>query len=245
MELYIEYFTLTFVLSTLFALGGVGSATALVPLLNMMGIPFGLSKATGLFVNTSTTIIASIMNLKRKVLDIRFTFPLAITLMLFAPIGAYYSQYVDEKIMKWLLTGFLFFSASMMLFGKKEVKTAYTKKWILYLIGSVVGVFSGMVGVGGGSLILPILIMLGYDPKKMAIAVSFIIPFSTFSAFLMYANTIHIDWNLIIVTGIASLFGGYIGNRIMHFKLDSTQIKKIIAILLYLISIKLGYNLTI
>ena len=243
MELYIEYFTLTFVLSTLFALGGVGSATALVPLLNMMEVPFGLSKATGLFVNTSTTIIASIMNLKRKVLDIRFTFPLAITLMLFAPIGAYYSQYVDEKIMKWLLTGFLFFSASMMLFGKKEVKTAYTKKWILYLIGSVVGVFSGMVGVGGGSLILPILIMLGYDPKKMAIAVSFIIPFSTFSAFLMYANTIHIDWNLIIVTGIASLFGGYIGNRIMHFKLDSTQIKKIIAILLYLISFKLGYNL--
>jgi uncharacterized membrane protein YfcA len=77
----------------------------------------------------------------------------------------------------------------------------------------------------------------------MAIAVSFIIPFSTFSAFLMYANTIHIDWNLIIVTAIASLFGGYIGNRIMHFKLDSTQIKKIIAILLYLISFKLGYNL--
>ena len=241
--LYLEYFTLTLVLSTLFALGGVGSATALVPLLNMMGLPFGLSKAIGLFVNTSTTIIASIMNLKRKVLDVRFTFPLAITLMLFAPVGAYLSNYVDEKIMKWMLAGFLFFSASMMLFGKKEAKTTYTKKWILYLIGSVVGVFSGMVGVGGGSLILPLLIMLGYDAKKMAIAVSFIIPFSTFSAFLMYANTIHIDYILLIVTAIAALLGGYIGNKIMHFKLDSKQIKKIIAILLYLIAFKLIYNL--
>jgi uncharacterized membrane protein YfcA len=70
---YFYYFVLTFVLSTLFALGGVGSATALVPLLNMMGLPFGLAKATGLFVNTSTTITASLMNLKRGVLDIRFT----------------------------------------------------------------------------------------------------------------------------------------------------------------------------
>lgn len=243
MMLYIEYFTLTLVLSTVFALGGVGSAVALVPLLNMMGLPFSLSKAIGLFVNTSTTIMASIMNLKRKVLDVRFTFPLAISLMLFAPVGAYLSQYVDEKIMKWMLVGFLIFSASMMLFGKKEAKAAYQKKWVLYLIGASVGVFSGLVGVGGGSLILPLLIMLGYDAKKMAVAVSFIIPFSTFSAFLMYANTIHIDYILLIVTAIAAVLGGFIGNRVMHFRLDSKQIKKIIAILLYLIAFKLGYSL--
>jgi len=132
---YFYYFVLTFVLSTLFALGGVGSATALVPLLNMMGLPFNLAKATGLFVNTSTTITASIMNLKRGVLDIRFTFPLAISLMLFAPVGAYLSQFVDVKVMKWMLAGFLFFSASMMLFGRKETKVIYTQKWLLYLIG--------------------------------------------------------------------------------------------------------------
>jgi uncharacterized membrane protein YfcA len=240
---YFYYFVLTFVLSTLFALGGVGSATALVPLLNMMGLPFGLAKATGLFVNTSTTITASLMNLKRGVLDIRFTFPLAISLMLFAPVGAYLSQYVDIKIMKWLLVAFLLFSASMMLFGTKETKVIYTKKWLLYLIGSVVGVFSGMIGVGGGSLIMPLLIILGYDAKKMAVAVSFIIPFSTFSAFLMYATTIKIDWILIGVTAIAALLGGLVGNKIMHFKLDSKQIKKILAILLYLIAFKLGYNL--
>jgi len=240
---YFYYFILTFVLSTLFALGGVGSATALVPLMNMMGLPFGLSKATGLFVNTSTTITASLMNLKRGVLDIRFTFPLAISLMLFAPVGAYLSQFVDVKITKWMLAGFLFFSASMMLFGRKESKVIYTQKWLLYLIGSSVGVFSGMVGVGGGSLIMPLLIILGYDAKKMAVAVSFIIPFSTFSAFLMYANTIKMDWVLIAVTAVAALLGGLLGNKIMHFKLDSKQIKKILAILLYLIAFKLGYNL--
>jgi len=240
---YIQYFFLTFIVSTLFALGGVGGAAALVPLLNMMGLPFGLSKALGLFVNSSSTIVATIMNLKRKVLDVRFAFPLAVSLMLFTPVGAYLSQYVDEKIMKWMLAGFLFFSASMILFGKKKVKTVYTKQWILYFIGIVVGVFSGMVGVGGGSMILPLLIMLGYNPKKMAIAVSFIIPFSTFTAFLMYASIIKIDYRLLVITSTAAILGGYVGNRIMHFKLDSNQIKKIIAILLYLIVIKLVYTL--
>ena len=100
-----------------------------------------------------------------------------------------------------------------------------------------------MVGVGGGSMILPLLIMLGYNPKKMAIAVSFIIPFSTFTAFLMYASIIKIDYTLLVITSTAAILGGYVGNRIMYFKLDSNQIKKIIAILLYLIAIKLAYTL--
>jgi uncharacterized membrane protein YfcA len=230
-------------LSTLFALGGVGSATALVPIFTMVGVSFSLSKAIGLFVNTSTTITASLMNLKRGVLDVRFTFPLAITLMLFAPIGAYLSKYIDEIVLKWILAGFLLFSATMMLFAKKESKVVDNKQWILYLIGAMVGVFSGMIGVGGGSLILPLLIILGYDAKKMAIAVSFIIPFSTFSAFLMYANSIKIDYLLLFITSIAAILGGYVGNRIMHFRLDSQKIKKIIALLLYIISFKLIYNL--
>ncbi|NPA55065.1 MAG: sulfite exporter TauE/SafE family protein [Epsilonproteobacteria bacterium] len=236
---YLFYFGLTFVLSTLFALGGVGSATALVPILSMSGISFDVSKAIGLFVNTSTTVVASIMNFKRKVLDIKFTIPLAVSLLVSAPIGAYLSSYVDERLLKYMLSGFLFFSASMMLFGKKTQKVKYTKKWVLYVIGSVVGVFSGMIGVGGGSLILPILILLGYDAKKMAVAVSFIIPFSTFSAFLMYAHTVVIDYKLLAITAIAALLGGFVGNKIMHFKLDSHQIKKIIAVLLYVISLKL------
>ncbi len=243
MDIYIEYFFVTLFFSSVFALGGVGSATALVPIFNMLGLPFGMSKALGLFVNTSTTITASLMNLKRKVLDVKFTFPLIVSSMLFAPVGAYLSKYTNEHTMKWMLVAFLVFSASMMLFGKKEAKTTYTKKWILYVIGISVGTFSGLIGVGGGGLFLPILIMLGYDAKKTAIAVSFILPFSTFSAFLMYANTIHINWALLIDTAIAALLGGYIGNRIMHFRLDSKQIKKIIAILLYLIAFKLSYGL--
>jgi len=224
--IYYEAFGITLILSSIFSLAGVGGAAALIPIFNMMGFPFGLSKAAGLFVNISATTISTIMNIKRDALDIKFAIPLLISLMIFLPIGAYLSQFMNEKLMKAMLAGFLLFTASMIMFGKKEAKFNYQKKWVLYLIGSVIGIFSGIIGVSGGNLILATLILLGYDAKKMVFVISFIVPFSSLAAFITYANIIHIDWILIASVGSAALIGGFIGNKIMFFKLDSKQIKK-------------------
>jgi len=240
---YIEVFFITLILSTLFAMGGVGSATALVPILHFLGVEFNVAKAIGLFVNTATTITATIMNIKRKVLDMKFAFPLAISLALTSPIGAYFSKFIPEIYVKYLFVAFLFFAGSMILFGKKEQKFHYTKPWIMFILGSIVGIISGLLGVGGGSLLMPILILLGFDAKKVAVAMSFVIPFSTFTAFLTYLSFIKIDWILLGVATVAAILGGYIGNYIMHFHLNQKQIKKIIGVLLYLIAIKMLISL--
>jgi len=240
---YIEIFFITLILSAFFALGGIGSAVALIPVLHWVGIDFNFAKAIGLFVNTSTTVTATIMNLKRKVLDMKFAFPLAISLALTAPIGAYFSKFVPELYVKYMFAGFLFFAGSMILFGKKEQKFQYTKSWIMIILGMIVGFLSGLLGVGGGSLLMPILVLLGFDAKKVAVAMSFVIPFSTFTAFLTYASFIKIDWILLGVATIGAILGGFIGNYIMHFHLNQQQIKKIIGILLYIIAIKMIVNL--
>jgi len=240
---YIEVFLITLLLSTLFAMGGVGSATALVPILHFMGVEFNLSKAIGLFVNTSTTITATIMNLKRKTLDIKFALPLALTLAITAPIGAKLSVYIPEIYVKYLFTAFLFFAGSMILFGKKEKKFSYTKTWVMITLGALVGVLSGLLGIGGGSLLLPVLILLGFDAKKLAVAMSFIIPFSTLSAFLTYLQIVKIDWIMLFSATAAAILGGYLGNHIMHFHLNQSQIKKLIGVLLYIIGFKMLWSL--
>jgi uncharacterized membrane protein YfcA len=240
---YIEYFFITLTVSSFFALGGVGSAVALVPIFDFLGLGFNVAKTIALFINTSTTVTASLMNLKRGVLDVKFALPLVISSMICSPLGAYSSKFIDIHIVKWGFLLFLIFSATMMLFSKKEAKFKYEKKWILYLIGAVVGYISGLLGIGGGALVLPLMILLGFDAKKMAVAVSFMIPFSTFSAFLSYISFVKIDWTLLGVTAIAAILGGYIGNAVMHFKLDAKQIKKIIALLLYLLAFKMAYTL--
>ncbi len=240
---YILYFFITLFFSTFFAMGGVGSAIALVSIFPMLGQSFNLSRALALFVNTSSTISASVMNFYRGVLDFKFVLPLVVSVLISTPIGAYLSQFVNHKILLWMLVVFLITSASLMLFFKRESKIAYTKVWILYVSGFFVGIISGMLGVGGGALIMPILILLGFDAKKAAYGVSFVIPFSSFGAFLTYLQFVKMDWTLLAVVTVAALIGGYLGGKIMHFRLSQREIKKIIGIVLYLLAFKIVLKL--
>ncbi len=240
---YLLYFALTLILATLFSMGGAGAGIAMIPILNFLGIELNLAKTVGLFIGFTTTFTSSIMNFKRKVLDVKFALPLAITLLIFAPIGAQLSKYVDKEVVKFLFALFLLISATMMLFFKKRAKADLQIPFILAVTGVVIGLISGLLGVGGGNILLPILVLFGYEPKKVAITVSFVVPFSAFTSFLSYASFVQIDWVLLFVTAIAAIVGGYIGNYLMHFKLTQAQIKKVIAIILYILAIKMFLNI--
>ncbi len=239
---YLLYSLLAFVLSILFSMGGAGSGIALIPILNFFGLDFSVAKAVGLFAGASTTITSSIMNLKRKVLDFTFVWPIALMMMIFAPLGAFSSKFLDEEIVKFLYILLLFYSASMMMFGKKKPFMHTEGKAILFLIGTTVGFIAGLLGVGGGNILIPLLILLGFEPKKVAITVSFVVPFSALGSFFTYATYVPLDYYLLGCISLAAIAGGYIGNYMMHFKLNQQQIKKLMAILLYLLAFKLLYH---
>ncbi|WP_417809331.1 sulfite exporter TauE/SafE family protein [Thioclava sp.] len=239
---YSLYFGLTLILSTLFAMGGVGSAIALVPSFSMLGMTIDLAKSLGLFVNTASTVTASVMNFRRGVLDFRFALPLVVSILIATPIGAWSSQFVARPVIEGLLIAFLITAALLLLFSRRTTLVTYTRSWPLYLIGGSVGVISGMLGVGGGSLMMPALILLGYDAKKSARAISFVIPFSSAGAFLTYLSFTAMNWPLLATVAVAAILGGYLGERIMHNRLNPAQIKKLIAVLLLLMAAKMLWN---
>ncbi len=107
----VSYFFLSLLFSTLFSMGGVGSAIALVTIFPMAGMPTMLAKTVSLFINASSTISASIMNLIRGVLDFKFAIPLVLSIIISTPLGAYLSQYIAEYWLTWLLIAFLLISA--------------------------------------------------------------------------------------------------------------------------------------
>jgi len=236
---YLLYSILTLLLSILFSMGGTGSGVALIPILHFLGLDFTLAKAIGLFAGATTTITSSIMNIKRKVVEYKFVFPIALMMLLFAPLGAYSSRFIDENIVKFLFMLMLFYSATMMMFGKKKALFRTEGRIALFVVGAIIGFLAGLLGVGGGNILIPLLTLLGFAPKKVAVAVSFVVPFSALSSFFTYASYIELDWVLLIIVAISAMVGGYIGNYMMQFKLEQKQIKKIMALLLYLLAFKL------
>ena len=239
---YILFSIITFFLSIIFSMGGAGAGIALVPIFNFLGLDFTMAKAVGLFAGASTTITSSVMNLKRKVIDFAFVIPIAVGMMSFAPVGAYASMFIDENIVKFFFMLMLFYSASMMLFGKKKSILKVDGKVVMFAIGSFVGFLAGVLGVGGGNILIPLLILLGFEPKKVAVSVSFVVPFSTLGSFFTYLNFVDIDYLLLACVAFSSIVGGYVGNYLMHFKLQQSQIKKLMGVILYLLAFKLLYQ---
>jgi uncharacterized membrane protein YfcA len=226
-------------------MGGPGAGLAIIPIFNFIGLDFTVAKAVGLFGGATTTITSSIMNIKRKVVDFKFLFPLALMMLIFAPIGAYSSKYIDQELVKFFFMLLLFYSASMMMFSKKKSLFNNQSKWILYILGAFVGYFSGLMGVGGGNILIPLLALLGYEPKKVAVAVSFVVPFSALGSFFTYASYVALDWKLLAVVALSAMSGGYLGNYMMQFKLKQHQVKQLLAVLLYFIAFKLLYHFVI
>jgi len=239
---YIIYSLITFFLSIIFSMGGAGAGIALIPIFNFLGLDFSIAKAVGLFSGASTTITSSIMNIKRKAIEYKFVFPIALMMFIFAPFGAYSSHYIDEELVKFFFMLMLFYSASMMMFGKKKALFHFESRIVLFFVGAAVGFLAGLLGVGGGNILIPLLALLGYEPKKVAVAVSFVVPFSALSSFFTYASYLQLDWVLLGVVSASAIAGGYIGNYMMYFQLKQEHIKKLMALLLYVLAVKLLFH---
>ncbi|SEA27170.1 hypothetical protein SAMN05660420_01674 [Desulfuromusa kysingii] len=238
---------LAFVLSFIFALGGVGSAIALVPALDWFGVPLLVAKPTGLLVNTLSMTGASVNNIRAHRLDFRLGVPIIVSSFLFAPLGAWSNHWVPKSAVLAVFTLFLLFSGVMLVFfraNKFENQFREDRPFLVpALIGVVAGYLSGLLGVGGGGLIAPLMIMFGFNPKKVAVITAFVVPFSSLSGLVAYLAMGHSDLLLMFPVAIAAYFGGSLGTKVMHAQLKPGTIKKFLGGLLLLLALKMGLQL--
>ncbi len=88
--------------------------------------------------------------------------------------------------------------------------------------GVLAGFVSGLLGVGGGGIISPLMILQGFNPKKVATVTAFSVPFSSLSAFITYAAMGSISIKILIFAGLAAWAGGYLGTKVMQKKCSPT-----------------------
>lgn len=113
--------------------------------------------------------------------------------------------------------------------------------WLaITLEGLGVGILTGFVGVGGGFIIIPALVLLGGIPIKEAIGTSLlIISFNSATGFLGYLNQVNINWNLTLtftmVAILGVILGAYFSSKIQGAKLQKAFGYFLIAIAVFIL----------
>jgi uncharacterized protein len=191
--------------------------------------------------------------LKAGHLSLRLSFPLLISIP-FAFIGG--SIILPEKMLTLIFVISLFSaSAALLLSGRRRLTFQREKIIKMNLnfvrtalittpLGALLGSISGLVGIGGGIWLSPILIMSGLaNPKQAAASASLFILTNSISGFIAHTITKDIDFGLIIPLSIVVLIGGLMGSRLGALKFDHQKIIIIIGILVALAAINLATRL--
>jgi uncharacterized membrane protein YfcA len=247
LTLYLASALLVFIFSGLLAMAGLGAAFLFVPLFYYLGVPLEEAVPTALLLNVVSLLFAAINYWRGKLINFRVGLPVLVVAVILSPLGARLTAHVDKNLLLGLFAAFLVFAGFMMLFFRARKRDGELGRAVEVgaggAVGGVAGFLGGLLGVGGGNFIVPVLNWLGLDPKIAAGTTALVVVFSSFSGFLGHATLGGLDPLFIGITAVMAAAGSIAGSQLMKTKLSSSQLKKVIGILLWLIAIKMILDL--
>ena len=109
----------------------------------------------------------------------------------------------------------------------------------LLVVGLLAGFMSSMVGIGGGVIIVPALVLIFGMNQKMAQGTSLLmlaLPVAAAGAYTYFKNG-NLDWRVSLMLAATFVVGGYFGGLLAN-KLDTTLIKRIFAVFMIVVAVK-------
>lgn len=241
---------IVFFIAIFFSMLGLGGALLYVPIFYWSGIPLLVAIPTGLLLNGITATSASVTYLRKKLVDLNISPQLIIASVFGAQAGVYLAHLVETSLILALLSLVLIFAGARMLLFRDmgiHIKLVPEKRIILLpLLGFLVGTIAALLGVGGGTFMVPLLLALGWDPRRASATSAFIVIFLSFSGFAGYAalGTLKdLDPGLLIYTGMAVLLGAQVGSAIIFGRVRSGGIGRIFGGILLLVAARIIYGL--
>jgi uncharacterized protein len=109
-------------------------------------------------------------------------------------------------------------------------------------IGLIAGILSGLIGVGGGIVMVPMLVLLGFTQHQaQGTSLAALLPPVTILAVINYHKSGYIDWRYAIIISLIFVIGGYFGSKIaVH--IDQKMLKKIFGLILLIIAGKMIFG---
>jgi len=240
---------LFFITAILYSSVGFGGGSTYLALMLIWDIPYYIFPIIALFCNIIVVSGNSINYIKSGNLNLKLLIPYLIGSIPFAFFGASISL---EKNLFEILLFFILTTAGVFLFiesksfSKNKLEIKKVSNLLSILIGSVIGFFSGIVGIGGGIFLSPILFLMkaGYPKQIAATASLFILINSIFGIAGQLTKDIVLNdflnfWLLFLIVFV----GGQIGNYLNIKFISNKTLALMTSLLVIFVAARMGFRL--
>lgn len=226
----------------LYAAVGHGGASGYLALMALFSFAPEVMKPTALLLNLFVAAISFIHYYKAGHFNLRLFGYFAIASIPMAFIGGMID--IDASIYKKILGVLLIFAILKMLnvFGKESKEIKPVKLWQGLIAGGIIGFLSGLIGIGGGIILSPLILLLHWGKMKEAAAVSalFIWVNSASGLIGQLSNGVVIEKSSLILVAFA-IVGGYFGGKLGSINFNNKNLRYLLAFVLIISSLKLFF----
>ncbi len=222
-----------FVISLVYSSVGFGGGSSYLALMAVMGVAKETMRPSALLCNIVVVIGGAYIFWKEGHLDLRKSWPFIVASVPFAFIGGYWP--ISEHNFFILLGSTLVLASIALWVQPSDGEKKLLENLPLNLgVSAGVGLLSGLVSIGGGIFLSPILHLSKWDNarKISALASVFILANSISGLAGQFLRSASIDWKFILPLLIAVLVGGQIGSRLGARRFNPLYIRRITAALI-------------
>ena len=230
------------VVAFLYAAVGHGGASGYLALMALFSFAPETMKSTGLLLNLFVAAISFYHFWRTGNFNGRLFIAFAVSSIPLSFLGGLLD--VNTKAYKIILGILLLFAIAKMLnlFGKESNQIRRVKWGEGLLTGGIIGFFSGLIGIGGGIILSPVLLLMRWGTMKEAAAVSalFIWVNSASGMIGQLVKGVTFDnhsWLFVILAVLGGFLGGYVGSK----KMNNSNLRYLLAFVLILASVKLFF----
>lgn len=242
-DLIIIGFLSFFVIATLYSSVGHAGASGYLAVMALLSFPSHEIKPISLILNIIVATIGSYRYLKAGYFDKKIFWLFAAFSIPMAFVGGYFKA--DDKLFKLLAGIFLVLSAIMIALKttqktKQEYEVMPVRTWKAGLIGSTIGYVSGLIGIGGGIFLSPILMLFRWaSPKNVSGISALFILVNSVLALLGHISSLKKIPDNTYYWVIAVIIGGLIGSYFGTKKINAKGIYIVLSIVLMTAGIKM------
>lgn len=235
-----ELIILLAIMAFLYASVGHGGASGYLAVMALFAIAPPLMKQTALLLNLGVSLMSFLAFYRQGFFRWTLFWPFALGSIPAAFLGARIP--LTDSTYKQILGACLFLAVIRMVISLKEATQRSLPAVLGIFSGAAIGLLSGMIGIGGGIILSPLLLLFRWASLKEAAAVSALFIFvNSVSGLAGLKTWILLDQSQLLYWLFASLVGGFLGARWGAGIASNAKVKWILALVLVIASLKLWF----